>query len=1184
MTRVLRSTALCAAFALAAFVTPKPALAQTPAQDDSAIKAATRTNSLPLIMTRSLKFTTDEASWVSLDVSPDGRTVVFDILGDLYTIPIAGGKATRITSGPGWDQQPRYSPDGSQIVFVSDRNGAKNLWMANADGSRPKAVTKSDRINFSSPIWSADGQYIIATRTGQLWMYHKDGGSGLQMTGLRADGAPAGGPPPPQHLGSARSNDARYLWVNVSGNVPSTFLATTVPEQANDPVDDERQDDAHGRSNPRRLGQYQIGQFDRETGRTLVRSHEADGAFRPVPSPDGKWLVYAVRSDGREGLKVRDLATGEDRWLLMDVQRDNTQGGGVNDRDVYPGSAFTPDSRSLITSFGGKIWRVAVPAGEVTAIPFTADVDQQMGPLAKFEYPINDSILTVTQIRGGRPSPNGQRLAFIALDALYIGDLTPARGGVGAQKIMIGNPRRLTLGGMVEHSPIWSPDGRYIAYVTWTDTAGGNVYRVAADGSGQPERLTRASAYYDKIGYTRDGTRIMAVRGSRQQRMRNFEDFGSLGAGAELEYVTIPAAGGEATRVTWIGAGASQEGRNVPHIGPDSTRMYVWAGTEGLVSMRFDGTDRKVVVRVTGPPPPAQPLPPGATPQPPPPPDEVILSPDGHRALVHADNNVYLITVPPVVGQAAAVSVTSGSVVPTARMTKVGGDFIGWQNDSRTAFYSIGRSYFAYDLAMGDSLARDSLARAEATPGGGAGGAGAGAAGAAGANVAGGAVADSAKKPSMVYEAQRYDVEIKARKDKPHGTVVLRGARIITMKGNEVIPNGDIVVTDNRIVAVGPRGKVNIPKGAKDFDLGGKTIIPGYVDIHAHNWFGWGVHRDQVTQLMAGLAYGVTTQRDPQTSSTDILSYSDLMETGALIGPRLYSTGPGIFSQDNIKNLDEARDVVRRYADHYNTQTIKQYLAGDRKVRQWVIMAARELGLTTTTEGGSNLTMNLTLMQDGYPGLEHVMPVVSLYKDVVQLEAQSGITYTPTLIVGYGGPTGLNYWLTHYNIDEDKKLRHFTPHEELDAWKQVQYYRDDQYIFKGHAEDLTKMANAGGRIGLGSHGELQGLGVQWEIWMMASGGMKNHDVLKVATYNGADAIGLLKDVGTLEVGKLADLQVLDKNPLDDIHNTNSIRYVMKNGRLYDGNTLDEMWPRVKPVPRQWWWTEDPPAPVAPRKP
>ena len=450
-----RRLVVAAGLALASLPATR-ASAQTTAQNDSAAKAAVRTSGLPLITSRSLKFTTDEASWVSLDVAPDGQTIVFDILGDLYTIPIAGGKATRITSGMGWDQQPRYSPDGSQIVFVSDRNGAKNIWIANADGSKPHIITKSERINFSSPIWSADGQYLIATRAGQLWMFHKDGGSGVQLTGLRPDGAPAtGGAANPTHLGAARSNDSRYVWVNVSGNVPSTFLATTWPSDSEQvSYEEQHHRELLGRSNPRRLGQYQIGQFDRETGRTLVRSHEADGAFRPVPSPDGRWLVYAVRYDGREALKVRDLTTNDDRWLLMDVQRDNTQGGGVNDRDVYPASAFTPDSKALITSFHGKIWRVAVPSGEVTPIPFTADVDQPMGPLAKFDYPINDSTLTVAQIRGARPSPDGRRLAFTALDMLYVGDLTPARGGVGAQKVTIGNPRRLTPGGVVEHAPI----------------------------------------------------------------------------------------------------------------------------------------------------------------------------------------------------------------------------------------------------------------------------------------------------------------------------------------------------------------------------------------------------------------------------------------------------------------------------------------------------------------------------------------------------------------------------------------------------------------------------------------------------------------------------------------------------------------------------------------------------------
>ncbi len=1142
--------------------------AQSPAQNDSAVKAAARTSALPLITSRSLTFTTDEASWVSLDVSPDGKTIVFDVLGDLYTLPITGGKATRITSGTGWDQQPRYSPDGAQITFVSDRNGSKNVWIANADGSKAKVLTKSERINYASPIWSADGQYVIASRSGQLWLYNKDGGSGAQLTGLRAEGAAATTGPAPSHYGAAPSGDPRYLWVNVSGTVPPVLASGFHEENATSAQ--EENDEAQARSNARRVGQYQIAQFDRESGRTLVRTHEADGAFRPVASPDGKWLVYATRHDAREALKLRELATGEERWLVMDVQRDNSQGGGINDRDVYPASAFTPDSKALITSFNGKLWRVEVPAGTVSAIPFTADVDQRMGPLAKFEYPINDSTLVVTQIRGAKPSPDGARLAFVALDALYVGELVASAPNTPAGTRTVRNPRRLTKGGTVEHAPVWSPDGRYIAYVTWSDTAGGNIYRVRADGAVAAERLTRTAAYFDKIAYTKDGTKLFAVRGSRYSRMRNFEDFGNLSNAAELEYVWLPAAGGETTRIAWTGGGQSQEGRNVPHVGPDSTRLYVWAGSEGLVSMRLDGTDRKVVVRVAGPPQPAQPLPAGATPPPPPVPDEVVLSPDGKRALVHADNNVYLITVPPIVGQAQAVSVTGGSVVPTTRLTKVGGDFIGWSADSRSAFYSIGRSYFQYDVRTADIAIRDSVARADSIANAGGAAPGAGAAAAASA-----ATRDSTKKATVAYEAQRHDVEITASKDKPRGTVVLRGARLVTMKGDEVIENGEIVVTDNRIVAVGASGSLSVPANAKIIDVAGKSIIPGYVDIHAHNWFGWGVHRDQITQLLANLAYGVTTQRDPQTSATDILTYTDLMETGALIGPRLYSTGPGIFAADNIKSLDEARDVVRRYADHYNTKTIKQYLAGDRKVRQWVIMAAKELGLTTTTEGGSNLSMNLTLMQDGYPGLEHAMPIFPLMKDVVQLEAASGITYTPTLIVGYGGPTGLNYWLTHYNVDTDAKLRRFTPHEELDSWKTTQFFRDDQYIFKGHAEQLAKMVNAGGRVGLGSHGELQGLGVHWEIWMMQSGGLTPHQTLRAATLHGADAVGLGRDLGSLEVGKLADLQVLEQNPLTDIHNTNTIRFVMKNGRLYNGDTLDEVWPRTKALAPQWWWKEDP---------
>lgn len=1148
MSRSLR-TILCAV--LTPMLVPA-AFAQTPEQNDSAAAAAAKAKSLPLITTRTLAFTTDEGSWISLDLSPDGNTILFELLGDLYTLPITGGTATRITGGQAYDMQPRYSPDGRHIVFVSDRNGSENVWITDADGGNPRAITTSERESYMSPVWTPDGQYLIAAKGSQFWLYHRDRGSGIQITGHREEG----GPTPPAHLGPAFGDDPRYLWVNVRGNLGGGFTTAT-PE----PWESEFGPDHSPRSSARLVGSYQIGQLDRENGRVYVRTHELEGAFRPVPSPDGRWLVYTTRYDAREALKLVDLTTGEERWLVMDVQRDDHQGGGSRDRDVYPGSAFTPDSRALITSYGGKIWRVEIPSGDTTMIPFTAHVEQELGPLVKFDYPINDSTLTVSQIRGARPSPDGRRVVFAALDRLWIADLPPGRGGPGGADSThptIADARRLTSSSDVEHAPVWSPDGRYIAYVTWSDSVGGDIYRVRANGRDDPEKLTPTSAFYDKVSYSRDGTRLVAVRGSKMHRMRTLEDFGRHTGAAELEYVWLPAEGGEPTRITWVGSGTTQQGRNVPHFGPEPDRVYVWAGSDGLLSMRYDGSDIKTIIKVTTPRPPG--LPSGASA---PTPDEVVISPDGSRALVRANRNVYMITVPPIGGQAPSISVGASSAVPTWRLTHVGGDFIGWRNDGAIAFYSIGRSFFQYDLALADSLVADSVAQARASAG------------------EGGASRDSAQteeneEPGEAYVAHRVDIDITVPKDKPSGTVVLRGARLITMRGDEVIPAGDIVVEDNRIVAVGRQGTVPIPQGASVLDMSGMTILPGYVDIHAHTWVAWGVHRSQVSQFMAQLAYGVTTQRDPQTSSEDVLAYSDLMEVGQLIGPRLYSTGPGVFSSDNIRSLDDTRDVLRRYADHFNTQTIKQYLAGDRKVRQWVIMAARELGLTPTTEGGSNFTMNLTLMQDGYAGLEHSLPISPFYNDVVQLETFSGITYTPTLIVSYGGPSGRQYYLTHTDVDQVDRLQHFTPHDELDKWKSTQFYRDDQYVFPLHARQLTKIVEAGGRLGLGSHGEVQGLGTHWELWMMASGGMTNHDALRMATLHSADAIGLAGDIGSLEAGKLADLQVLDANPIDDLENSTAIRYVMKNGRLYEAATLAEVWPRERPLATQWWWRVEPP--------
>ncbi|NNF39282.1 MAG: amidohydrolase family protein, partial [Gemmatimonadetes bacterium] len=620
--------------------------------------------------------------------------------------------------------------------------------------------------------------------------------------------------------------------------------------------------------------------------------------------------------------------------------------------------------------------------------------------------------------------------------------------------------------------------------------------------------------------------------------------------------VWIPAAGGPATSIMPAG------NRSAPHFTSDADRIHLFRGPDALVSVRWDGTDEKTHVRIRGGQAPGQTA--GQTPT------VVLAAPVGDQAAALIQGQLYTVTVPRV-GEAPTIRVgnPSNAAFPARKLTRFGAEFPTWGPDGRTVHWSLGNAHFVYDLDAAQAF-DDSVRTAQR----------------AATDEDSEEEADSEEEDDDArYEPREFRIEIEADRDLPQGVIALRGARLVTMRGDEVIESGDIVVQNNRIVAIGARGAVEIPENAEVIDLQGATIVPGFVDTHAHMWPAWGIHRTDQWIYHANLAYGVTTTRDPQTARTDVLTYADLVRTGDIVGPRVYSTGPGVFFQENLSSLDEARDLMKRYAEYYDTKTLKMYVAGTRKQRQWIIQAARENRIMPTTEGSLNLKQNLTETIDGYPGLEHSLPIYPVYDDIVSLFAETGRVYTPTLLVSYGGPWAENWFYTRENPHDDEKLRRFMPHEDVDVATRRRgggpspgtagWFRDDEHVFQDHAVFAKDLVEAGGKVGVGSHGQLQGLGYHWELWAVASGGMDNHDALKVATIFGAEAIGLDQDLGSLDEGKLADLVVLDGNPLQNLRATNRIRMVMMNGRLFDGDSLTEVFPRERPLPLPWWWDAEP---------
>ena len=1069
---------------LLGLLTSTAAIAQTPppAAADPAKPPKWDVNAPPGMTTRQVPINVDQGTWMNVDVSHDGKTIAFDMLGDIYTMPIAGGTPTRVAEGLAYEQQPRFSPDGRRIAFVSDRAGGDNIWVMNVDGSDKRQVSKEDFRLLNQPSWSPDGRFIVAKKhfttqrslgTGEVWLYHVSGGGGVQLVKRASEALQ-------KELGEpiyAPDGKSIYYTRNVTPG----------------PIFEYAQD-----SNTEL---FDIERYEIDTGEVTTAVSGVGGSVRPTPSPDGKSIAFVRRERAKSKLYVRDLASGEEHKIYDALDQDVQETWAVT--GVYPNMAWTPDSKSVVFWAGGKIRRVGSDGSGAAEIPFRVNDTRVVIDATHPAVEIAPDRFMTKMPRWAQVSPDGRQVVFETLGKLWV---KPMAGGTA---------KRLTgTGDGLEMWPAWSRDGKTIAFVGWTDAGLGRIRTIAATG-GTARDVTTRPGHYALPRFSPDGKTI--VFESREGGTITSDNWS-----ANPGVYRVASAGGAPVMVV--------KGGSTPQFGASSDRVFIAMPDKGktqLISMDLSGGAKRV--HATG--------------------DLVNdyqVSPDGQYLAFRQNYQAFVMPMLP--GTQDVSTDPKGGPLPVTRVSGDGADFINWSNDGRQIHWSLGPTVFT----------AETNALFPTAP-----------------------VSGDAAKFQPARTGVSLSMEIVA--DKPVGTIALTGARIVTMAGpgadktGGIIDDGVIVITGDRIVAVGKRGSVTIPAGAKSIDVTGKTIIPGLVDAHAHGIQGEDeLVPQQNWSSIVNLAMGTTTIHDPSARAAEIFVAGELQRAGKILAPRTFSTGEiiygakaaGVYAEINAYE-DALADVRRLKAE--GAHSVKNYNQPRREQRQMVVRAAQAEGVEVVPEGGSLFAMDVSLIQDGNSTVEHNVPLTTFYDDLVSLWTQTRTNYTPTLVVTYGGPAGDPYWRAHTDVWRHPLLTKHIPPGILAAQNARRTIApEEDYVDAASAREAKKLANKGVQVSIGAHGQQAGLGPHWEMWSFVRGGWSPIEALRAGTIMPATSLGYAKDVGSLEVGKLADLVVLDADPTVDIRNSDKVNRVMLGGRLYDAATMDEVETGTRKRQPYWW--------------
>ena len=1081
-TIALLSTALIAGLSAQA--------AATPSDDNTTVDTLAETSKYdvenwqvtqPPFKLKEVAISTNETTWSSLDVSPNGKFMIFDMLGDLYKVDIKGGNATPLIQDFAWNIHPAISPDGKQVAFVSDRDGLSNVWVMDIDGTHLKQITREKKDIIHAPKWSPDGEYLVVTKgimssrsipAGEIWMYHKSGGDGLQIKARNS------GKRDQQNIADpAFSHDGRYIY----------FTENTVPgsrfEYNRDPLE----------------GIFAITRYDRESGDERRYISGTGGAVVPTPSPDGKYVAFVRRVKDKTALFLKDIKTGTETPLTFALERDMQEGFGSEGYFTY--FDWTPDASAIVYWSRGKFHIINVDSKETETLNVHIDTTVKFADALRFPVDVAPDNVEVKMTRWSQMSPNGKTILFQALGKLYVRD------------VKSGKVKRLTKqNDHDEYYPRYSNDGKSIVYTTWNDQDLGTVRVVSARG-GKGKVISVQPGHYIEPSFSTDGKKVV---------FRKFTG-GSL---LDPKYSVDPGIYVANLKNDTVEK-VADSGYNA-HFAGDNERIFFTESAGGkayyetqLSSVNLKGNDKRTHLY-------------GA--------DKVSEYKLSHDKKWVAFVYQFKTYVTPFVENGKKITVGPNMTsLPVTQLSSRAGEYLTWSADNSTVSWFNGPTLFTRSLDEAFAFV------------------------------------DGAPETLPDPVAEGIDLSFTTKADKPTGYTALMGGKIVTMRDadstQEVIEDGVVLIKDNRIAAVGKRGEVDIPDNTLQIDTQGKTIIPGLIDAHAHGSQGRNeIIPQQNWKQYSNVSFGVTTIHDPSNDTTEIMAAAELQRTGHIVAPRIYSTGTILYGAEGlgykaiINNYEDAYFHVERLKEA-GAISVKSYNQPRRDQRQQVLWAAKNQEMMVVPEGGGKLQQNLTMLVDGHTGLEHSLPIEKGYSDVTQLWKATKFGYTPTFVVSYGGMMGEEYWYDKTEVWKNPRLLRYTPSTVLDKRAiRRPTAPESQYNHQNVARYAKTLRDNGVSVHIGAHGQREGLAAHWELWIMQQGGFTPWEALRGGTIDGAKHLGMSKDIGSIETGKLADLVVIDGDVLSDIRKSEFVEYTVLNGRVYESATMNEVGSKKKRKP------------------